>query len=133
MGQVRQKMVEQKTEPNAAQASDDVRVQLMPFDLNFDGEAKVAEFFESTVRQVDADGNVKMPKTVDEKSSGIETQTIKVENGEEERESDSYTLNAAFRGRILNGKKMALPEGYEVRDVTCHMGMSEQYFCELSF
>ena len=86
---------------NGSTSSAELRIQLMPFDIDYDGEAKVSEYFESTVRQVNADGKVAL-------------------RSEAEDVNEDVTLNASFRGRLLNGRTMRLPEKYQVSTLVAH-------------
>merc|ERR1712126_429263 len=99
-------------EKTPAEEEEELRVQLMPFDLEYDGAAPVRDFFESSVRKVDSRGKVM--------DSGVKRETISdATKKEDERENGSlagetnHYLTASFRGRLLHGKRYALPEGYQ--------------------
>ena len=75
----------------------EVKVQLMPFDMDYDGKADIEEYFETTLRRDVPD---KAPSEDDDEKIRIDTKNSNV--------------NASFRGRLLNGRQIAVPETYQV-------------------
>ena len=86
-----------KTEPTEDSTLPAVtRVQLMPFDIDYDGQAKIADYFETTLRK-DTEGGVAV-------------------KGEDDADPsrECANMNASFRGRLLNGRNITIPDDYQV-------------------
>ena len=81
-------MAETELSENSACPAE-VKVQLMPFDMDYDGKANIKDYFETTIR-----GDLDQEKT--------------------QTDMKNSHLNASFRGRLLNGRNIELPEDYQV-------------------